>query len=337
MIDNAFLSLLRKDGVFRSKSPGVFPLTGGVSSEIYRVDDDGRTFVVKRALKKLKVKADWYADVSRNRYEAAFLRYVGAFMPQSVPHLLGEGDGYFVMEFLNGFSDWKHLLLEKNFNPDHARHAGILLGQIHHHSFADPIAARQFDGTANFRELRISPYLDYTAERHPDVSDTILEEAERLTRCRECLIHGDFSPKNILIAPNRMVLVDSEVAYYGDPAFDIGFLLCHLLLKGLYHAPEKTGPMVLAETFWTGYQNQRTPNGFSYAGLAHRVSRLLPMLLLARVDGKSQVEYLDEERRAFVRTFALKHIKEKHDDLQSLIRLWFHQIDKLEYRENKIN
>jgi 5-methylthioribose kinase len=304
-------------------------LTGGVSSEIYRIDVGGQTIVVKRALKKLKVKADWFAEVSRNRYEAAFLRYVGGFLPNSVPKVLHQGEGYFVMEYLDGYRDWKSLLKEKTCKLDHAQQAGALLGKIHIHSFGDSTVAKQFGATANFLQLRISPYLHHIAERHPEVAEIINEEAGRLTHTRECLIHGDFSPKNILISSDRLVLVDCEVAFYGDPAFDFGFLLCHLLLKALLHAPDPVEYINLTNAFMTFYQNQWNINTVAFTDLERRTARLLPMLLLARVDGKSPVEYLNTEKQAFTRVFALTHIKDGDLALKSFIGEWFNDLEKI--------
>lgn len=324
VIDQSFLATLQQDGVIRSTSPRFQLLTGGVSSEIYRVDDGGRTLVVKRALKKLKVKADWFADVSRNRYEAAFLRYVGTFMPESVPKILGQGDGYFVMEFLDeGFSNWKVLLKRGTCQVKHARQAGEVLGCIHAHSFGQPAIAQQFASTENFLQLRVSPYLHRIAEKHPSVAGVIAAEAERLLQPGSCLIHGDFSPKNILIAAQRLVLVDCEVAFYGDPAFDLSFLLCHLLLKGLLHAPEQKGLDGLARGFLTAYQNHRALDKGQFSELKALVGRLLTMLLLARVDGKSPVEYLNEEKQVFTRAFCLHRLQQENFDLDKLMVDWF--------------
>lgn len=326
MMDEDFLNLLRKDKVIPLKPAAFHLLTGGVSSELYCFDVNGRRFVVKRALKRLQVKADWFADVSRNRYEAEFLRYVGAFLPDSVPEILGQGEGYFVMEFLEDCRDWKRMLTEKIIDPEHARKAGALLGKIHGHSFGGPTAAKLFDSTANFVQLRVSPYFHSIAAKHLAVSEIILEEADRLTQTRECLIHGDYSPKNILISSDRFILVDCEVAFYGDPAFDLGFLLSHLLLKALLHAPETTGLHVLTGAFMAGYQKERALNFRAFTGLEHRVARLLPMFLLARVDGKSPVEYLDKEKQDFTRAFALDHIIKEDLGLKNLIGEWFYTL-----------
>lgn len=318
-----FLEQLASDGIPITKTSRFELLTGGVSSEIYRIDTEGKTFVVKRALKKLKVQLDWFADVSRNDFEIKYLEYVSQLLPDAVPRLLGKGQGYFVMEFLDkGFSNWKTLLMEGEFQEAHAREAGRLLGKIHQHSYSENIIAKQFNSLQNFAQLRISPYLMHCAERHPLVAQEILKEAERLKSTNECLIHGDYSPKNILISGKRMVIVDCEVAFYGDAVFDVAFLSSHLLLKGLYHAPSNTNLENLVNTFLATYGKER--NGFQdFQELQKRTAILLPMLLLARIDGKSPVEYLDPNKQALAREFALKQIAGKNPELQEIIQAWF--------------
>ena len=166
-------------------------------------------------------------------------------------------------------------------------------------------------------------YLHRIAEKHPSVAGVIAAEAERLLQPGSCLIHGDFSPKNILIAAQRLVLVDCEVAFYGDPAFDLSFLLCHLLLKGLLHAPEQKGLDGLARGFLTAYQNHRALDKGQFSELKALVGRLLTMLLLARVDGKSPVEYLNEEKQVFTRAFCLHRLQQENFDLDKLMVDWF--------------
>lgn len=283
------------------RDPGarLTPLTGGVSCEIYLVEDGAERFVVKRALAKLKVKEDWFADVSRNRHEWEFIRYVARFRPNAVSslrHCSATGN-YFAMEYLGGdFQNWKQLLLKGE--AEYAGRAGTLLGEIHRHSAGDAEAKRLFDTTPNFFQLRIEPYLLATGARHPKLRPLFEAEAARLESTRECLVHGDFSPKNILVSPERMVLLDCEVAWYGDPAFDLAFMLNHFLLKALWHSPRDVGMRRMVDDFWSAYQSVRTA-----PELAPRVGRLLLMLLLARVDGKSPAEYLDAARQEFVRRF----------------------------------
>src|SRR5690606_28105863 len=113
----------------------------------------------------------------------------GPFLPQSVPRVLAQGEDYFVMEYLQGFRDWKSLLKERNINLEHAQQAGALMGKIHCLSFGDPTVSMQFDSTENFVQLRISPYLHFITKKHPDLAEMIYNEANRLTQCKECLIH----------------------------------------------------------------------------------------------------------------------------------------------------
>lgn len=319
------LAKLRHDGLVTGAEATLTPLSGGVSSDIFRVDDGGRTFVVKQALKKLKVREDWFADESRNLHERAYLEYVVAFLPSAVPRILGgaSGAGYFAMEYLGeGFANWKQLLLDGKCDPRHAELAAALMSEIHRRSAGDPAAARTFDTTENFRQLRIDPYLRSAAKRHPALQPVIEAEARRLETSRVCLVHGDFSPKNILIRDDRMVLLDCEVAWFGDPAFDVAFLLNHFFLKALHHAPADPGLAALIAAFWARYFETDAD-----AALMERSTHLLLMLMLARVDGKSPAEYLNSgESKQFVRDFVYEHLQAAHFDLKALMRSWFSRL-----------
>lgn len=320
-----FLEMLRRDGVISSSDARLTPLTDGVSSEIYRVDDGARSFVVKRALAKLRVKDDWAANTDRNRYERLYIEYVGGFMPKAVPALLpGTRDrSYFAMELLGPeFVSWKRLLLSGEARVEHAEHAATMLGAIHARSAGDRNVAARFDTTLNFTDLRIEPYLLTTGRRHPDLKPLFDAEAKRLAAARQCLVHGDFSPKNMMISQDRFVLLDCEVAWYGDPAFDLAFLLTHLLLKGLLHAPRPLGLDAMSRRFWGRYAEE-AGGAIDCRALEPRVARLLPMLLLARVDGKSPVEYLDEQRREWVRRQTRATLTAEISSLDATFAGWF--------------
>ncbi|MCA9062793.1 MAG: aminoglycoside phosphotransferase family protein [Planctomycetaceae bacterium] len=322
----SFLQLLRDNGVVREPNATLTPLSGGVSSDICLVEDGNDRFVVKRALPKLKVAADWFADVNRNRYEWEFIRYVAGFQPDVVPSLRhwSAEHGYFAMEFLGAeFQNWKHLLLAGVADRKWARRAGSLLATIHRQSTGDSSVRSLFQTTPNFFQLRIEPYLLATAERHPELRSCFQSEARRLAETEECLVHGDFSPKNILISHDRMVLLDCEVAWYGDPAFDIAFMLNHFLLKALLHAPRDAGLRAMVESFRNGYQEVR-----SSQETMHRLPRLLLLLMLARVDGKSPVEYLNPLQQNAVRSFVMQQFESQQGSLTALTDAWFRQLLK---------
>ncbi len=321
-----FLALLRRNGRVHNSHARIAPLSGGVSSEIYLVEDGAEKFVVKRALAKLRVKDDWFADISRTVSEQKYFEYVGRMMPGTVPQLRFSDpeEACFGMEFLgDGFANWKQLLLAGDCRAEHAEQAGAILGEIHQRTYLDEALRKQFDTTENFHQLRVEPYLLTTGTRHPELQQIFVAEARRIETTREALVHGDFSPKNILICDKRMVLLDCEVAWYGDPTFDVAFFLNHLFLKSLYHAPRNFGMETMIAAFWRSYAKARA-NGDARV-VERRLMPLLLMLLLARVDGKSPVEYLPLMKQQFIRDFVCKHLPSPPENLADMSDIWFTQ------------
>lgn len=292
-------SRLRTAGLIEGDDVRVTPLTGGVSSDIVLVESGKGKIVVKAALEKLRVKDDWFADVSRNRVEQHYFEYAAQVVPESVPRILGGGDGWFAMEYLgNDLHNWKSDLLTGMIEIEHAKLAGEVLGRLHAAFWNDPVARDRFATLSNFQALRIEPYLLTTASRVPDAAGFLRTEAVRLAETQLSLVHGDFSPKNLLVGPQRLVVLDAECGWFGDPAFDTAFLLTHLHLKALLH-PQA---ICLVPAFWSAYTTTLNK------GLEQNTVRLLLCLLLARVHGKSPVEYLSDEQRAFVTRFVLMHL-----------------------------
>lgn len=294
--------LLRQTGCLRGGQPRITPLAGGVSSDILLVEDGGRRFVVKFALPQLRVKDEWLADVSRNRHEQDYIDYVSRLAPGAVPRILHRAPehGFFTMEYLGeGFENWKSQLLAGRLDVATAQAAAKLLGTIHRASWGDAALRKKFATDRTFFELRIEPYLLTTGRRHPALQSHFEAEAARLAATHLCLVHGDYSPKNMLISPSRLVLLDCEVAWFGDPVFDIAFLLNHLMLKSI-HLPARAAELkAMMAAAWDAYLSELTPS--QRDGLEPRTARLLLMLMLARVDGKSPVEYLGDGQRAWVR------------------------------------
>lgn len=320
---NELLHQLHGLGLIASADATVTPLTGGVSSDIALIDDGQRKLVVKQALEKLRVRDDWRADVSRNRHEQAYLDYVARFRPDAVPRIVHRDPsrGFFVMEYLDaGFVNWKASLLAGEADERVAARAGQVLGEIHAHSWGDDEARRTFDTLANFEQLRIDPYLRTTGARQPDLKAIFDAEAARLSRASVCLVHGDYSPKNLMVGDDRLVVLDCECAWFGDPAFDVAFLLNHLLLKALYHRGNAAVFIALARAAWRAYRNAL---GEEHAAEVERnLCPLLLMLMLARVDGKSPVEYLDDEQREVIRCFVATNLSRPLCSLDKLLSAW---------------
>ncbi|MDN0200662.1 aminoglycoside phosphotransferase family protein [Streptomyces sp. S.PNR 29] len=283
------------------------PLAGGVSSDLWRVDLPGRSLCVKRALARLRVAADWQAPVSRNAYEWAWMRFASRHRPDSVPELLAHdaGAGLFAMAYLppDRYPMWKARLLDGEVDVATAAAVGEVLGSLHAASAGDAALAARFATDDNFHALRIEPYLLATAAAHPGLRDELRRIADRTAGTHLALVHGDVSPKNILVGPSGPVLLDAECAWYGDPAFDLAFCVNHLLLKTLVVPGRRADLLRAAGALAEEYLHKA---GWEpRAALEARAASLLPALLLARLDGKSPVEYLTDDRdRAFVRATA---------------------------------
>lgn len=290
------LALARLGLLHGDETPRFTRLGGGVSSDIWRVDLVRGPVCVKRALPKLRVEQDWFAPVERNVYEAAWMRRAAAVAPEAVPELLGqdEATGVLVMGYLDPVDHrlWKADLRDGHADPDVARAVGNRLVRIHAATANDPEVAKSFTTDRIFYDIRLEPYLVASARVHPDRADALHALVETTAHTRRALVHGDVSPKNILIGPRGPIFLDAECAWYGDPAFDLAFCLNHLLLKCLWTARAARRLLdcfdVLAKAYLAGVGWE--PQG----ALEARTARLLPGLLLARVDGKSPVEYLTE-------------------------------------------
>jgi len=274
------------------------PLTGGVSSDISLFESSAGTLVVKAALEKLRVKDDWFADVSRNRVEQEFFDYAAPIVPAHVPRILGRGDDWFAMEYLGEMPNWKTRLLAGEADENTAKLAGDVLGRLHAASWLDDAARTRFATLPNFHALRIEPYLLKTAERVPEVAHILRAEAARLAETQLALVHGDYSPKNLLVGPQRLIVLDAECAWFGDPAFDTAFMLTHLHLKALLHPHA----LALVPAFWSACSRACGQD------LEERTVKLLLCLLLARAHGKSPVEYLSEAQKTHVTRFVLTHL-----------------------------
>jgi aminoglycoside phosphotransferase (APT) family kinase protein len=323
--DQAILDFLRTSGLVQDVATArLTPLTGGVSSDIWLVEAE-RTFCVKRALPQLRVEAEWFVAVERSLYEAAWLKAVADFLPQAVPQLLAADSdaGIFAMAYLDParHSLWKADLLAGHIDPGAAAEVGRRLGQIHASFARDPLGPQRFATDGIFRAIRIEPYLLATAEAHPDLAPVLRGLAERTMQTARTVVHGDISPKNIMIGPDGPVFLDAECAWYGDPAFDLAFCLNHLLLKTVA-VPSVGGPLLaafgrLAESYLR-HVDWEPP-----AEVEARAASLLPGLLLARIDGKSPVEYIrDDEDKDRVRRIARGLLSDLPDTLPAVMSAW---------------
>jgi aminoglycoside phosphotransferase (APT) family kinase protein len=300
------------------------PLKGGVSSDIVRIAlPDGRQFCAMRALAQLKVAAEWKAPLERNHYEVAWLRRAGAIVPNAAPRVIAEDrrHGIALLEYLppDDFSLWKSDLLSGHADPAVPLRVAQVLGSIHAATLNDERVAAEFPTDDLIDSLRFDPYLRSLALRYPSLAASILGTMDWSRSTHLALVHGDVSPKNILVSKRdgHPVLLDAECAWYGDPAFDAAFCLNHLVLK-LLHLPALRAILAgQARQFfavWIGYLPEALRTE-----IEARVAALLPCLMLARVDGKSPVEYLDDNDRNTVRQLAIPLIEKPPSRVQVVL------------------
>jgi len=274
-------------------------LAGGVSNRAVWVDlpDRNEAWVLKQALPKLRVAVDWFSDPARIRREALGILWLARLAPPGcVTPLVFEDAAHHLLAMHavpQPHENWKSMLMAGRIEPGHVEQFAALLAAIHRNSAeSDDALAEIFGDRSFFESLRLEPYYAYAAEQVPAAA-TFLKELIADTRLRRlALVHGDYSPKNILVHESRLVLLDHEVIHWGDPAFDLGFALAHFLSKA-HRFPEWRDQFIQAALqFRAVYASAVGPTHWG-AGLESFATRHTLGCLLARVAGRSPLEYLD--------------------------------------------
>jgi 5-methylthioribose kinase len=314
----SLVGLVRKAGLSRDTSNlKVETLGGGVSCVVLLIRGTEGAWVVKQALPQLRVKDEWRADRSRIFAECSCLRLIRDRVPDHpAPEVFFEDRDLFacVLQYAgDGNHTWKQDLLSGLVDQKVTQRVADVLAEFHSRTLDDPVTRREFEYDSNFNQLRLDPYLVTTTRRHPDIEAQMMEIISFLSKKKYCLVHGDFSPKNILILPDgRVWVIDCEVAHYGNPAFDVAFCTNHLLLKSVHmrsriHLKE-------ASAFWSFYWSKMVPKE-----LEAEAVRTAAALMLARIDGKSPVEYLDEGERGVVREVSHDLVKRRVESFVELL------------------
>lgn len=300
------LAYLRDAGFPVSTRARVRALGGGVSNVVVLVEDNSARFVLKQALGKLRVQHEWLSDRRRILREAWGMRLANTFWPPgAVPEVLHEDPKNFLIVMTAAPPEavpWKSLLLQGKA-PEHvAKKAGQLLGLLFQKTWQDPVLQAKLGDLKIFDELRLDPYYRFTAQQHPDVAEVLMDLVNEYPRRCCALVHGDWSPKNLLVSCSGVTAIDFEVIHFGDPGFDVAFLWNHLLLKSFFRPEDRAGYHRAAREFWNALV-EVVP---SKAELILRSAlRHLGGLLLARIDGKSPVEYITEDSlKQQIRRFA---------------------------------
>ena len=296
--------------------PEVRVLSGGISNIVLMVSWAEGALVVKQSLPQLLVEEVWEFDPSRIIVEAKCMRALGEILEDGeVPRVLDCDNDRFVFTMTAaapGGYVWKGALLDGVVESEVARKAGDLLGRIHRKTADNRPLATTFDDLMPLIQGRVDPYHWTAVLANPDLARLIDRDIERLTTKRRTLVLGDYSPKNLIVYPDHVLALDFEVAHWGDPAFDTGFMLTHLVGKAI-HNPERKGELLdAARAFFSAYQSAAGEAGATEADSATE----LGVLMLCRVDGKSKLEYLDEHQRVLLKRLAREVITSEEPELE---------------------
>jgi 5-methylthioribose kinase len=325
--DNALSYLTGRGLTTGDRHAQVQELGGGVSNTVLLVEWPElpeRRWVVKQSLEKLRVKDDWRSERGRIYREAESIQALRPVLGDSalpeVIHIDRENFVFVMTAAPAGSIAWKQSLLEGEVDLAVARQAGTLLAQMIAASRADTQMKARFEDRTVFDQLRVDPYYRTTARRHPDVRGLLVAVMAQSRNIQTALVHGDYSPKNMLVHDGNIFLIDFEVVHWGDPSFDAAFFLNHLFLKALYR-PEIAPPYFdAAREFWMGLSaglGGEASRGFEALTLRH-----LGGLMLARIDGKSPVEYIqDEETKDQVRAAAKQILRDQPQRLEQVVRI----------------
>lgn len=330
--ENAAAYLRESGRVPLEREIAVRELSGGVSNVVLRVDIQARSpFVIKQCRERLRVAMDWRARLDRIWAELATLELLTAILPPGTvpsPLFADRPEYLFAMTCApDDSATWKSVLMEGQADPKVAAELGTLLGTIHAEARGRPELGGTLADVSLFDELRVDPYYRTAARAHPSVAPEIEALIASMARPEEerTLVLGDFSPKNILVHGGGLILLDFECGHAGDAAFDLGFFLSHLLLKTVYlnYRDPASRPRYeeLTLHFWTAYLDRIERGDWHARDLVPRGIRHTAACLLARVDGKSPVEYLDETERELVRGMALEAISRPPRTWPEMLRL----------------
>lgn len=333
----ALIAYLRRSRrIDNEAAPRVEVLAGGVSNRTVLVVRDSGTeadWVIKQALPKLRVEVDWYSDPERVHREALGLRWLERLLPDgSVPHFVFEDREHHLlaMEAVpRPHENWKSRLLLGRLDVGHVNQSAQMLAAIHRCSYdRREELAPLFEDRVYFESLRLEPYYAFTAAEVPEAANLLYALIDETRQSCWTLVHGDFSPKNILIHQDRLVLLDHEVIHWGDPGFDVGFSLTHLLSKAHHLRHHRSEFATAAQTFWRGY-SAAIGDGLWQNVLEQRAVRHTLGCLLARVAGRSPLEYLGEDQRVRQQWVVIELINQMPQTINELVTRFIERLNSL--------
>lgn len=299
-------------------------LPGGVSNRAVLVQlNDGRAWVLKQALAKLRVAVDWFSDPARIHREALGIKYLHKLAPLgSITPLIFEDYEHHIlaMEAVpQPHENWKVLLLRGALQQNDVQQFAEILAAIHRNAWEQRDTLKgTFDDAQYFESLRLEPYYAFAAQQVLEAAEFLNDIIAQTRLQKITLVHGDYSPKNILKYKDKLILLDHEVIHWGDPAFDVGFSMTHLLSKAHHLKEHRNAFAGAAQFYWEHYFAQLRDVEWKEQ-LEERAVRHTLACLLARVAGRSPLEYLDEQERKVQQVAVVTIMKNPPREISVLI------------------
>ncbi len=299
--DTVVKYLTDKKVISTSDKAEVEVLTGGVSNVVLAITTANQKLVLKQALAELAVTEKWLADPRRAIVEADAIKLFNQLSPDQVPKLIFLDPERFILVLERvpvGSTVWKSDLLAGVINPDVGASLGKTLATWHNYGEVTASAKIKFMEDKLFEQLRIDPFYRFVAAKNPQIEVAIRKLINELEGDKTTIVHGDFSPKNIMVSMHDQIyILDFEVTHVGNPVFDLAFLIAHLLCK-FFRTEDRLQAKLLSTTaniFTTEYARLRS--------ISPSVAKHTALIALARVEGKSPVNYLDQVQQKKLQSF----------------------------------
>ena len=299
-------------------------LEGGVSSDVYKVQTNSKTYCIKRSLPKLRVMKEWFADTKRLRYEYLWLKHCKKIIPNSIPNIyqFSTKQNFLILEYLSekNYTTLKSKLLKKDIDIYVINKISKNLFKIHNKSTGKFVKKKFINNSKNFYDLRLDAYFNEVGRVYPHLKKIIKNIIKNYKKYSSTLVHGDFSPKNILIFNKNIKYIDAETCNFGDPVFDVVYFGNHLLLKSI-HIPDKKNKFIQSyENFFNTYLKSIKLS--QRKNFIDRCITMVPIMLLARIDGKSPVEYITKKNiKNKIRLLSFNLINDPPKSLEYLIKM----------------
>jgi 5-methylthioribose kinase len=288
------------------------PLSGGVSADIVAVETNTDAWVVKHVLPQLRVARTWVATQRRAITEARAMEVAADLLPGYVPALVFVDPVGFVtvqQRAPRTLVDWRAALLSGATARDveTARALGDALAALHNGTAWRPDLTEAFGDLTPLIELRIDPFHRTVAAALPEIASLLGDLVGELLEHPRCLVHGDFSPKNVLADGTQLRILDWEVAHLGNPVFDVAFLLAHLVCKAVHRPGGAHRYTECSREFYNHYTRAVHP---ALRPDDRSVAAHLAALVLSRTDGKSPAAYLTPDETDAARRLALGWLRD---------------------------